>query len=603
MDQLLPHYERELALLRRSIGTFATRYPKIAVRLGISGDHSEDPHIERMLQSFALLAADIGNRLDDNYPEFAEALLGMLYPQYLRAIPACAIAQFDVSDIFEKLTEPSVIARHTELASKVEDCRFRTVYDVTLAPVRISAARYASATAVPADVVLPPGTTGLLSITFEVARPDFRLEAVPSPLRIHVNGTREVVGTVMDTMTMRTPAAFVENIERRWSTLPTPPLTAVGFDGAEKLIDEDHGPPALRLLSEYFAFPKKFDFIDVDLAALAHAAGSGQQFTLHLAICGVHPDSWTAQRLKNLSANNLKLFCTPIVNLFRLTSLPVKRNPITDTYPVQSQNTDAAGVEIWSVDAVRTTTGRSGANIIHPFTSLMHGSSAKPAGPYWVLKQHNVASPSGKKETALSLVELDGRPATDTGIEQITADVSCSNGSLPRAMRAGAEDGDLVNEQGTMVSRIVMLDAPTEVARLSKEGDAAWRLITQFAPHSIELTRTGLVELKRLFRQFAAHSAGYANLLDGLTNLSHRVKRLWLPGEPMPSFVRGLEVTLTVDEQAFAAASLSTFIVVMDHFFAVHAPVTSFIQLVVMSANTGAEIRRCTPRPGTIMLA
>ncbi|WP_232439961.1 type VI secretion system baseplate subunit TssF [Burkholderia ubonensis] len=111
------------------------------------------------------------------------------------------------------------------------------------------------------------------------------------------------------------------------------------------------------------------------------------------------------------------------------------------------------------------------------------------------------------------------------------------------------------------------------------------------------------MELKRLFRQFAAHSAGHANLLDGLTNLSHRVEQLWLPGEPMPSFVRGLEVTLTVDEQAFAAASLSTFIIVMDHFFAVHAPVTSFVQLVVMSANTGGEIRRCTPRPGTIMLA
>nr|WP_254613777.1 type VI secretion system baseplate subunit TssF [Burkholderia lata] len=40
----------------------------------------------------------------------------------------------------------------------------------------------------------------------------------------------------------------------------------------------------------------------------------------------------------------------------------------------------------------------------------------------------------------------------------------------------------------------------------------------------------------------------------------------------------------------------------MDHFFAVHAPTTSFVQLVVMSANTGREIRRCTPRPGTIPL-
>ncbi len=505
--------------------------------------------------------------------------------------------------MFEKLTEPSLIARGTELASKTEDCLFRTVYDVTLAPVRISAARYAPATAVPSDVVLPAGTTGLLSITFAVARPDFRIEAVPGPLRVHVNGPREVVGAAMDTMTMRTAAAFVENAERRWSTLITPPLAAAGYDEAEKLLDEDDGPPALRLLSEYFAFPKKFDFVDIDLAALAHTAGSSQQLTLHLAICGVHPDSWTAQRLKNLSTDNLKLNCTPIVNLFRLTSLPLKRNPITNTYPVQSQNTDAAGVEVWSVESVRATTGSFRANIIHPFTSLMHGSSGKPAGPYWVLMHHNAASPSGKKETALSLVELDGRPAADTGIEQITADVTCSNGNFPRAMRAGAEDGDLVNEQGTMVSRIVMLDAPTEVARLSSEGDATWRLITQFAPHSIELTRTGLTELKRLFRQFTAQSAGRAKLLDGLTNLSHRTKQLWLPGKPMPSFVRGLEVTLTVDEQAFAAVSLNAFISVMDHFFAVHAPTTSFVQLVVMSANSGAEIRRCSPRPGTIMLA
>ncbi|MGC2945232.1 type VI secretion system baseplate subunit TssF [Burkholderia ambifaria] len=54
MDHLLPHYERELGLLRASIASFSARYPKIAVRLGINGDRSEDPHIERMLQSFAL---------------------------------------------------------------------------------------------------------------------------------------------------------------------------------------------------------------------------------------------------------------------------------------------------------------------------------------------------------------------------------------------------------------------------------------------------------------------------------------------------------------------------------------------------------------------
>lgn len=71
----------------------------------------------------------------------------------------------------------------------------------------------------------------------------------------------------------------------------------------------------------------------------------------------------------------------------------------------------------------------------------------------------------------------------------------------------------------------------------------------------------------------------------------------------MPSFVRDLGVMLTVDEQAFGIAGLKAFVSVMDHFFTVHPPTTSPAQLAVMSATTGEEIRRCTPRPGTITLA
>jgi len=602
MDHLLPHYERELGLLRASIASFSARYPKIAVRLGINGDRSEDPHIERMLQSFALLAANIGTRLSDEYPEFTTSLAGMLCPQYLRPVPACTIARFDIGDVFDKLTEPSSIRRNTELSSKAEDCRFRTVYDVTLAPIRIEHARYGPATSVPSYAVLPPSTSGLLSITFAVTRPDFRIASIPSPLRVHIHGADEVVATILDSMTMRTAAAFVEDAQQRWTALHASPLAPVGHDDTERLIDEDDGAPALRLLGEYFAYSKKFDFIDIDLGALTDAAGPDHTLTLHLAIRGVHPDSREAQRLGALSAENLKLFCTPIVNLFRLTSVPLKRDSLTGTYPVQPQKTDAAQVAIWSVDTVRATTGVSRAAVIPPFTSLMHGGVSGPTGPYWISVQRAATTSSGKAEAAISLVGLDGRPASDTGIEQITANLTCTNGDLPRTIRASAPNGDLVNEQGAIVSRIDMLDSPTAVARLPQEGDAVWRLIAQLAPHSIELTRSGLAELKRLLRQFAVQSGTHANLIDGLTNLGHRVRQLWLSGEPMPSFVRGLEVTLTVDEQAFAATSLNAFVGVMERFFTAHMSATNFVQLVVMSANNGREIWRCAPRPGATPL-
>ena len=97
MEQLLPYYESELGYLRRNLREFAERYPRIAGRLLISGEVCEDPHTERMIESFALLNARIARRLDDDYPEFTEALFEVLYPHYLRPFPSCSIARMDVS--------------------------------------------------------------------------------------------------------------------------------------------------------------------------------------------------------------------------------------------------------------------------------------------------------------------------------------------------------------------------------------------------------------------------------------------------------------------------------------------------------------------------
>ena len=94
MDQLLPYYEQELGFLRRHSREFSERYPRIAGKLLIGGEVCEDPHIERMIESFALLNSRIAKRLDDDYPEFTEALLDVLYPHYLRPFPSCSIARW-----------------------------------------------------------------------------------------------------------------------------------------------------------------------------------------------------------------------------------------------------------------------------------------------------------------------------------------------------------------------------------------------------------------------------------------------------------------------------------------------------------------------------
>ena len=59
LDELLPYYENELTYLRRLSKEFASKYPKIASRLQMEGEVCEDPHVERLIESFSFLTARI----------------------------------------------------------------------------------------------------------------------------------------------------------------------------------------------------------------------------------------------------------------------------------------------------------------------------------------------------------------------------------------------------------------------------------------------------------------------------------------------------------------------------------------------------------------
>ena len=90
-DTLFPYYERELIFIRQFAQEFAARYPAAAGRLLLEPNRSGDPHVERMIESFALLAGRIHHKLDDEFPELTEALLGVLYPHYLAPVPSMSL--------------------------------------------------------------------------------------------------------------------------------------------------------------------------------------------------------------------------------------------------------------------------------------------------------------------------------------------------------------------------------------------------------------------------------------------------------------------------------------------------------------------------------
>src|SRR3954447_7766072 len=144
IDELLAYYNGELAFLREMGAEFAAKYPKVAARLLLEADKCEDPHVERILEGVAFLTARIRHKIDDEFPEITDSLLGLLYPNYLRPVPSMTVVQLLLKSEQVKMTTGLPIERGARLNSRPVGgipCKFRTTAPVTLWPIEVGAVR------------------------------------------------------------------------------------------------------------------------------------------------------------------------------------------------------------------------------------------------------------------------------------------------------------------------------------------------------------------------------------------------------------------------------------------------------------------------------
>ena len=610
MNELLPHYERELALLRAQAANFAQRYPKIAGRLQLSGDVGEDPHVERLIESFALLASRIHKRLDDDFPLFTESFLEVLYPHYLRPFPSCGIARLELGNAVAQLSKAALLPRGTQLTSRPVrgvSCRFRTAYDVQLVPVRVAAVTFRASAQGPVGTPMPRNATALLSVQLQIDSPQATWAGLNLPhLRLAMDGEASQVAALRE-------AFFGSICGVMLQTAPTGPWAQVsghlprevGFADEEALIDFDpRSDAAYRLLTEYFAFPDKFNFVDLPLPAALHSS-SARAVTLHYALAGLRNDSDAARLLETVGERNLLTGCTPVVNLFKQRADPIRVTHQQERYPVLPDARRAFGFEVVSVDKVFRLQKTPQGEVIHefmPFYSLRHDellAEGEGAGRYWTLhRDTTLAELSPGYETSLSIVDIDFSPAlpqTDT----LSIELTATNRDLPGMLSVGNIGGDLTLEGGSLAREIHLLRKPTPTMRFDTGHGALWRLISHLAVNHLSLSGGGIDALKELLRLYdLPRSAVNRRVVDALIAIDYRSATACLPGEPFPTFVRGVEVHLTVDEQHFAGTGLRLFAQVLDHFLGLYVHANSFVQLKLISSRNQQELMSCPPRSG-----
>lgn len=608
MEDLLPYYERELAFLRQHSRQFAERYPKLAAQLLLSGEGCDDPHVERMIESFALLSARVSKKLEDSYPQFTEALLNVLYPHYLRPFPSCSIAHFDDGGSQDA---SSVIPRHTELHSrpiKGAICRFRTAWALKVAPIDIADLLFNPIASAPSDIRLPVGSNALLSFSLAVrgnnAEEGF---SRTGKLRIYIDAEPSVASALRDALFLRTLKVYAAGENERWRPVDRKMIGEVGFSPDEALIEmPDTSHDAYRYLTEYFCFPEKFNFFELDFDRLPSSLRGERKVRLHIVLGDLRADSDASRLLQTMTTKNLRLGCVPVVNLFAQRGDPIRVSNRLSSYPVVADGRRAYAYDVYSIDSVqrvRQTPQGESITEFRPFFALRHGETPEQNGYYWYAQRDPIiAESSPGYETSLAIVDADFdpvQPKTDVLSLQLT----CTNRELPTLMSVGLPSGDLFLEGGSSVRSIRLLRKPTTPHRFDHRRDGQWRIISHLSLNQLSLTGNGLKAFQEMLALYdLPRTATTRRQVEGIQGIEHVQQTVWMPGKPFACFIRGLEIRMTIDESSFVGSGLDVFTRCIDRFLGLYVSLNSFIQLVIISKRTGEELIRCAPRNGESIL-
>jgi type VI secretion system protein ImpG len=606
-DDLLLYYERELTYLREMGAQFAEKYPKIAARLMLEeSKESEDPHVERLIEAFTFLAARVHLKLDDDFPEITEALLGIVYPHFIRPIPSMSIVELHPDPERGKLTTGLKIDRGTMLYSRPVGgvpCKFRTCYDTTLWPVSVSAAEWKSP-----DQLRPPLRAPDASYALRLvlnSAPDAPLDKLDlDSLRFHLTGDSNLVHTLYELLCSKLTRIVIRdpaNPKVPLASLPASAVRPVGF--AE---DEGVAPYPLRshigyrILQEFFALPSKFLFVDVTGLGGVWGGGFRNSAELVFLFSGAGGEE-RAQRLEmGVSPKTFRLGCVPIVNLFAQTCEPILLDQRKYEYQIRPDIRRPTAVEVFSVDEVGSIDSDTREVVTYrPYYSYRRETAGARDECYWNASRRPSNRPNDDaSDMYITLVDRSGRtafPAVDT----LTVRATCTNRNLPARLPFGNEDGDFELEGSTPVKSIVALTKPTLPLRPPTSKMALWHLISHLSLNHLSLVEDGRDALQQILRLYDFTDSPFARkMIDGITDLKSRPHFAPIVSDNGVTFARGTRVELELDEEQFVGGGVYLFASVIERFLALYATLNSFTQLTARTRQRKEVVREWPPRAG-----
>ncbi|HVA11623.1 MAG TPA: type VI secretion system baseplate subunit TssF [Stellaceae bacterium] len=454
------YFQDELAYLRELGDEFARTNPNLAPFLS---RQSNDPDVERLLEGFAFLTARLRQKLDDDLPELSHSLLTLLWPHYLRPVPATAIIQFE--PVPRSLTRSQRLPRGIMLDAKPVEgtrCTFKTVYDVDLNPLTITTAGVESGVG-----------TSQLSLQCQLGAGAGFGGVRFDRLRIHLDAARDtpLARALYLLLCRHVRSAAVRSAGGQITELPGVRMTPVGFAEDEGVIPYPaNGLVPYRVLQEYFVCPTKFMFLDVE-GLEPIAALEGTNCTLMFRF------DRPFEEAARVTHRNFVLNCTPAVNLFPHDAVPIRVDQAKTEYRLRPDGADASHYDIYSVDQVSGwIQGQRERVDYQPFESFRHAVEGGDRAYYRLRMRPSVVGEGAD----LYVSFVNGRDATIIPpTETVSLSLTCTNGRLAELIGAGNIDQATTSSPSQVTFRNLAPVTPQLPPPLS--GNVLWRLLSNLA--------------------------------------------------------------------------------------------------------------------------
>ncbi|QYF95728.1 type VI secretion system baseplate subunit TssF [Massilia sp. PAMC28688] len=616
--RFLRYYSQELQHLREGGGEFAQEFPKIAGRLGLDSFECADPYVERLLEGFSFMAARVQMKIDGEFPRFTQHLSELVYPHLLAPTPSMTVVQLQPDLSNPALLPGYEVARGSALRSVLGKgdntaCEFRTAHAVTLWPIEIAEAKFFTHGGAQAglNVQLPPAVKAGVRLRLKSTGAAFK-DLPLDKLQLHVRGADEMPVRIYEALLGSVAGVLVAPVARPASwhrLLPKSALRPLGFADTESLLPSGKRTfRGYRLLQEYFAFPQRYQFLE--LAGLRDALRQCAEREIEITILLGRAD---AQLEKSLDASNFALHCTPAINLFQRRTDRINVSGEQLEYHVLVDRTRPMDYEVFQVESVTAYgAGPNSEQAFQPFyTAKDIGTLHQARAFFQIRREARQVSQRQRRdgprssyigsEAYIAIVDAAEAPYS-ADLRQLGLTVSCTNRDLPLSMAVGVGKTDFILDDGAPVTAVRCLSGPSQPHPSFAEGSMAWRLLNQLSLNYLSLLDTdpqqGAVALREMLALYC-HPADMnaQRQVEGVRSISSRAITRRMPSPGPITVGRGIEITVTLDDAAFEGTGAFVLGAVLSEFFAQYVSINSFTETVVRTIGRG-EIMRWPSKVG-----